>query len=55
MAKELKISIIKNLYELEREGIIVTVIGKGAYVASTGKLKSKMIEEKLTEAITNAK
>ncbi len=63
LAKELKISVIttKRAYdELEREGFIVTVIGKGSYVASINKevyreTKIEIIEEKFTEAITNAK
>lgn len=63
LAKELKISVIttKRAYdELEREGFIVTVAGKGSYVASINKevyreTKVKMVEERLMEAITNAK
>lgn len=63
LAKELKISVIttKRAYdELERDGYIVTVAGKGSYVAEINKemlreTKMKMIEEKLTEAIDEAK
>lgn len=63
LAKELKISVIttKRAYdELEKEGFIVTVAGKGSYVAAINKemlreTKVKMIEEKMTEAITTAK
>lgn len=63
LAKELKISVIttKRAYdELEREGFIVTVASKGSYVASINKevyreTKVKMVEERLMEAITNAK
>lgn len=63
LAKELKISVIttKRAYdELEKEGFIVTVAGKGSYVAAINKemfreTKVKMIEEKLTEAINSAK
>ncbi|MBO2536262.1 GntR family transcriptional regulator [Rummeliibacillus suwonensis] len=63
LAKELKISVIttKRAYdELEREGFIVTVAGKGSYVASINKevyreTKVKLVEERLMEAITNAK
>lgn len=63
LAKELKISVIttKRAYdELEREGFIVTVAGKGSYVASINKevyreMKVQMVEEKLMEAIINAK
>lgn len=63
LAKELKISVIttKRAYdELEKEGFIVTVAGKGSYVAAINKemfreTKVKMIEEKMTEAINTAK
>lgn len=63
LAKELKISVIttKRAYdELEKEGFIVTVAGKGSYVAAINKemfheAKVKMIEEKMTEAINAAK
>ncbi|WP_026678623.1 GntR family transcriptional regulator [Fictibacillus gelatini] len=63
LAKELNISVIttKRAYdELEKEGFIVTVAGKGSYVASINKelfreTKLKIIEEKLTEAIHTAK
>lgn len=63
LAKQLKISVIttKRAYdELEREGFIVTVAGKGSYVAAMNKemfreVKVKMIEEKMAEAIHTAK
>ncbi|SFA51246.1 GntR family transcriptional regulator [Parageobacillus thermantarcticus] len=63
LAKELQISVIttKRAYqELENEGYIVTVQGKGTYVAAQNKelLKEnqlKMIEEKLTEAVEAGK
>lgn len=63
LAKELHISVIttKRAYdELERAGFIVTVPGKGSYVATGNKellyeKRLKMIEEKLAEAITVAK
>lgn len=63
LAKELKISVIttKRAYdELEKDGYIVTVAGKGSYVATINKemlreTKMKMIEEKMTEAIDEAK
>ncbi len=63
LAKELKISVIttKRAYdELEREGFIVTVAGKGSYVAAMNnemfhETKIKMIEEKMSEAINTAK
>jgi GntR family transcriptional regulator len=63
LAKELKISVIttKRAYdELEKDGFIVTVAGKGSYVAPINKemlreTKIKIIEEKITEAISTAK
>ncbi|MDQ0214017.1 GntR family transcriptional regulator [Oikeobacillus pervagus] len=63
LAKELKISVIttKRAYdELEKEGFIVTIAGKGSYVAAINKemfreTKVKVIEEKMTEAINTAK
>ncbi|WP_102275534.1 GntR family transcriptional regulator [Cytobacillus massiliigabonensis] len=63
LAKELKISVIttKRAYdELENGGFIVTVAGKGSYVAAINKdmfreSKLKMMEEKMTEAIDTAK
>lgn len=63
LAKELKISVIttKRAYdELEKDGFIVTVAGKGSYVAAINKEilrenKLKTIEEYLTEASSTAK
>ncbi len=63
LAKELQISVIttKRAYEeLEREGFIQTVPGKGSYVSSQNKelLKEKRLKElenKLTEVITASK
>ncbi|MBD8005078.1 GntR family transcriptional regulator [Bacillus norwichensis] len=63
LAKGLKISVIttKRAYdELEKEGFIVTVAGKGSYVATINKelfreTKVKMIEEIMTEAVDSAK
>ncbi len=63
LAKELQISVIttKRAYEeLEREGFIQTVPGKGSYVSSQNKelLKEKRLKElenKLTEVITESK
>lgn len=63
LAKELKISVIttKRAYdELEKEGFIVTVPGKGSYVAAMNKeifreAKMKLIEEKMAEAVQTAK
>ena len=63
LAKELHISVIttKRAYEdLEREGYIDTVIGKGSFVAIQNKefLKEKrirIVEEKLREAVSEAK
>jgi len=63
LAKELRISVIttKRAYdELEKEGLIVTVAGKGSYVAPINtemlrEAKIKLVEEKMTEAVTTAK
>ena len=63
LAKELQISVIttKRAYEeLEKEGFIDTVAGKGSYVAvyNSEMLKEKrlaMVESKLIEAIITAK
>ena len=63
LAKELQISVIttKRAYEeLEREGFIDTVAGKGSFVARQNRelLKEKkmqIVEEKLSEAIFEAK
>ena len=63
LAKELKVSIIttKRAYEeLEKEGYIVTVAGKGSFVGSqsTERLKEAAIfeiESKLEEIIIQAK
>ena len=63
LAKELHISVIttKRAYEeLEREGFIVTVAGKGSFVAGHNMelLKEKrmrLIEEKLAELVAESK
>ncbi|MEK6452700.1 GntR family transcriptional regulator [Caldifermentibacillus hisashii] len=63
LAKELEISVIttKRAYdELEIDGFIVTVAGKGSYVAPVNtdilkEKKMKMVEQKLSETITEAK
>jgi GntR family transcriptional regulator len=63
LAQELQISVIttKRAYdELEREGFINTVSGKGTYVAVQNQellkeKKMKIVEEKLTEAVSEAK
>ena len=63
LARELHISVIttKRAYEdLEREGYIDTVTGKGSFVAIQNKefLKEKrmrIVEEKLSEAISEGK
>lgn len=62
LAKELSISVIttKRAYEeLENEGFIETVRGKGSFVAQENKelfkeKKLKLIEEKLEEAVNEA-
>lgn len=63
LAQELRISVIttKRAYEeLEKEGFIETIPGKGSYVSSQNKelLKEKRLkglEEKLLEAIDESK
>jgi len=63
LAKELRISVIttKRAYEeLEREGFIETVPGKGSYVSGQNKelIREKRltnIEEKLTEVVAESK
>lgn len=63
LAKDLRISVIttKRAYEeLEKEGFIETVAGKGSFVAGQNKelLKEKrlrIIEEKLSEVISESK
>ena len=63
LAKELKISVIttKRAYEeLEREGYIVTVPGKGSFVQTLNKellreARMRIVEEKLWEAVSTAK
>ncbi len=63
LAQELNISVIttKRAYEdLEREGFIDTVVGKGSFVAAQNKeflreKRMKIVEEKLVEAISEAK
>jgi GntR family transcriptional regulator len=63
LAQELQISVIttKRAYdELEREGFINTVSGKGTYVAVQNQellkeKKMKIVEEKLAEAVSEAK
>lgn len=63
LAKELQISVIttKRAYEeLEREGFINTVSGKGSFVATQNKeflreKRMRKIESKITEVIEEAK
>ena len=63
LAKELQISVIttKRAYEeLEKEGFIDTVGGKGCFIAMQNKeflkeKKMKTVEEKLSEAVNDAK
>lgn len=63
LAKELQISVIttKRAYEeLEKEGFIESVTGKGSYVAgqSSAIIKEKrlkIVEEKLAEAVSQSK
>lgn len=59
LARDLQISVIttKKAYEkLEKEGYIVTVQGKGSFVAAQNKellkeMRLKIVEEKLAEAV----
>ena len=63
LARELGISVIttKRAYEeLEREGFIDTVAGKGSFVAGQNReflkeKKMKAVEDKLTEAVAEAR
>jgi GntR family transcriptional regulator len=63
LAKELQISVIttKRAYEeLEKDGLIYTMPGKGSFVAEhdDGKLeesKARLVEDKIREAIDAAK
>lgn len=63
LARELNISVIttKRAYEeLEKDGFIVTVVGKGTYVAPVGlemlrEGKLRMIEDKMADAVQTAK
>jgi len=63
LAKQLQISVIttKRAYEeLEREGFIETVAGKGSFVAGQNKellreKRLKVMEEKLAEAVAESK
>lgn len=63
LAKELHISVIttKRAYEeLEREGYIVSIPGKGSFVSAQNKellkeARIRIVEDKLLEAVTAAK
>ncbi len=63
LAKELRISVIttKRAYEkLEREGYIVSVVGKGSFVAPKNmelvrEEKQKQVEEHLSQAVETAR
>ena len=63
LARDLHISVIttKRAYdELEKEGFLVTVAGKGSFVAAQNKQllresRIKIVEEKLAEAVMAAK
>lgn len=63
LAKDLQISVIttKRAYEeLEKNGFIYSIVGKGSYVAEQNveiihEKKLKVMEEKLVDAIQNAK
>ncbi|MGY0372765.1 GntR family transcriptional regulator [Clostridium sp. JNZ J1-5] len=63
LAKELQISVIttkRSYEELESEGFIETVAGKGSFVAAQNKellreKRLKLIEEKLIEVVSEGK
>ena len=63
LSKELQISVIttKRAYdELERDGYITSVPGKGSFVAAQNKellkeIRMRVVEEKLAEAVDAAK
>lgn len=63
LAKELRISVIttKRAYEeLEKEGLIYTVPGKGSFVSDHSEQllresKQQLVEDKLKEALATAK
>jgi len=63
LAKELHISVIttKRAYEeLEREGYIISIPGKGSFVSAQNKellkeARIRIVEDKLLEAVTAAK
>ncbi|WP_413366318.1 GntR family transcriptional regulator [Lysinibacillus sp. 3P01SB] len=63
LAKDLQISVIttKRAYEeLEKNGFIYSIVGKGSFVSEQNtemikERKMKVIEEKLLEAIENSK
>lgn len=63
LAKELQISVIttKRAYEeLEREGYIVSIPGKGSFVGAQNKellkeVRIRIVEDKLAEAVSSAK
>ena len=63
LAKDLQISVIttKRAYEeLEKNGFIYSIVGKGSFVSEQNtemikERKMKVIEEKLSEAIQNSK
>lgn len=63
LAKELRISVIttKRAYEdLERDGFIYTVVGKGSYIAEKNlefirEEQLRIVEDYLSKAVTGAK
>lgn len=63
LAKEIEVSVIttKRAYEeLEKSGLIYSVVGKGSFVSEQNRemiieRKRKIIEEQLTTAIQNSK
>lgn len=63
LAKDLQISVIttKRAYDdLEQEGLIVSIVGKGSYVAGQNReyvreMRLRWIEEKLAEVVVESK
>ena len=63
LAKELRISVIttkRDYEELEREGYILSVVGKGSFVAPRNmelvrEEKQRQVEEHLSQAVETAK
>src|SRR5699024_12385066 len=63
LAKDLQISVIttKRAYEeIEKDGFIYSIVGKGSYIAEQnleviGEKKLKVVEEQVMDVITNSR